>query len=726
MHARSAAKTRDRIRLFWSAGLIRPPKGRKLNRDVTSVATDSKEETVREFFGRICIGVLAFAASVASFAAVEPLPPLQIQAKHVPISTNVAKLIEELHYSLPRLDNSLSSAILDQYLDSLDGNRMYFTAADIASFNRLRYELDDRTRTGDLQPVFDIFNLFRTRAGERIDAAIALLATEPDYTLDESFEWDRSELPWPVSEEEIAEVWRKTVKSDGLRLMLTGKTWPEAAETLKERYERSYRRITQLTTDDVFENYMNAVAHNMDPHSSYLSPRQSEEYRIQMSLSYDGIGASLQLEDDYVKVTDIIAGGPAQIDGQLKPQDRITAVGENGSEPVDVIGWRLDDVVQKIRGPGGTRVRLQVLPAGAAPGSPEKTIELVRDKVKLDGQAAKKELLEIPFDGKDFRIGVITVPSFYQDFAARSRGDEDYTSTSRDVTRLIEEFKAEGGIDGLVIDLRANGGGHLSEATELSGLFIERGPIVQLRETRGTIQELPDPSPGAIYGGPLAVLVDRYSASASEIFAAAIQDYDRGVIVGQQTFGKGSVQNLFPLDRLMRGTDNGQLTLTIGKYYRVTGESTQHRGVIPDIELPSLVDTATVGESTRDTALPWDRIQPTRFRANPSLTAKLDDLRAHQQARASNDPEFSYLLSDIAAVKEIAAQKTISLNLDARVAENKRIEEGRLARENARRAALGLEPLATIEELDETQASDAILLKQAARIVAEIVQRSAQ
>jgi carboxyl-terminal processing protease len=669
------------------------------------------------------LSVLVAATGFAAVAAVEPLPPLQIQPKHIPISTNVTKLIEELHYSLPRLDNSLSSAILDEYLDTLDGNRMYFTAADIASFNRLRYELDDRTRTGDLQPVFDIFNLFRTRSGERIDAAIALLATEPDYTLDETFQWDRSELPWPATEEEIAEVWRKNVKSDGLRLMLTGKTWPETAEILKERYERSYKRITQLTTDDVFEIYMNAVAHNMDPHSSYLSPRQSEEYRIQMSLSYDGIGASLQLEDDYVKVINIIPGGPAAIDGQLKQEDRITAVGEGTGEPVDVIGWRLDDVVQKIRGPGGTRVRLQVLPAGAAPGSPEKTIELVRDKVKLEEQAAKKELLEIPFDGKTYRIGVIDVPSFYQDFAARSRGDDDYVSTSKDVARLIEEFKAEGGIDGLVMDLRANGGGHLSEATELSGLFIERGPIVQLRETRGTIQQLDDPSPTAVYNGPLAVLVDRYSASASEIFAAAIQDYDRGVIVGQQTFGKGSVQNLFPLDRLMRGTDNGQLTLTIGKYYRVTGESTQHRGVIPDIELPSMVDASAVGESTRDTALPWDRIQPTRFRADPALDSAIADLRAHQQTRASADPEWSYLLSDIAAVKELQAQKTISLNLDGRIAENKRIEEERLARENARRTALGLEPLSGIDELQDSETSGEILLRQAARIVAEIAEQ---
>lgn len=678
---------------------------------------------MREFLGRLCTGALALSAAALAFAAVEPLPPLQMEPKEAAISSNVTKLIEELHYSQPHLDNSLSSAILDRYLDTLDGNRMYFTAGDIASFNRYRYELDDRTRSGELQPVFEIFNLFRKRAAERVEYAIALLATEPDYTLDESYRWDRAQLPWPATTADLDEIWRQNVKSDGLRLMLTGKSWTDAATVLKERYERSYKRVTQLTADDVFETYMNAVAHNMDPHSSYLSPRQSEEYRIQMSLSYDGIGASLQLEDDYVKVINIIPGGPAQIDGQLKPEDRITAVGEGkAGELVDVIGWRLDDVVQKIRGPGGTKVRLQILPAGAAPGSPEKTIELLRDKIKLEEQAAKKSIVEMPFNGDTYKIGVITVPSFYQDFAARSRGDDDYTSTSRDVTRLIGEFKAEGGVDGIVMDLRANGGGHLSEATELSGLFVDRGPIVQLRETRGNIQVLDDPSAGAIYTGPLAVLVDRYSASASEIFAAAIQDYDRGVIIGQQTFGKGSVQNLFPLDRLMRGSDNGQLTLTIGKYYRVTGESTQHRGVIPDIELPSMVDTTVVGESTRDTALPWDRIQPTRFRPIPGLDAQLDTLRSHQAARAAEDPNFRYLVSDVAAIKELNAQKAVSLNLKTRQAETKALEQGRLDRENRRRAALGIAPLNGVDQLENAEQPDTIILREAARVVAEMSQ----
>jgi carboxyl-terminal processing protease len=670
----------------------------------------------------LCTGAIGLFAGVAAFATVEPLTPLKIEAKHPAISSSVTRLIEDLHYSQPHLDDSLSSAILDRYLDTLDGNRMYFTAKDVASFNRLRYQLDDRARTGELQPVFDIFNLFRQRAGERVEYAIKLLETEPDYTADESYRWDRTDLPWPVSDADVDEVWRQTVKSDALRLMLTGKSWADAADILKERYERSYKRVTQLTSDDVFETFMNAVAHNMDPHSSYLSPRQSEEYRIQMSLSYDGIGASLQLEDDYVKIINIIPGGPAQVDGQLKQEDRITAVGEGkNGELVDVIGWRLDDVVSRIRGPGGTVVRLQVLPAGAAPGSQEKTIEIKRDKIKLEEQAAKSNLLEIPYNGETYKIGVITVPSFYQDFAARSRGDADYTSTSRDVTRLLEEFKAKGGIDGLVMDLRANGGGHLSEATELSGLFIDRGPIVQLRETRGNIQQLDDPSPSAAYTGPMSVLVDRFSASASEIFAAAIQDYDRGVIIGQQTFGKGSVQNLFPLDKFMRGDDNGQLTLTIGKYYRVTGESTQHRGVIPDIELPSMVDTATVGESTRDTALPWDRIQPTRFHADTVVASELDKLRTDQASRAASDPDYRYLLDDVAAFRAVSSQKTVSLNLETRKTENKRVDQGRLERENARRMALGLEPIASVDKLDDSQLSEKILLQQAARVVAEMV-----
>ncbi len=663
------------------------------------------------------LGALCLALASTGYAANEP--DLAMGEKHPEISQRVTRIIEDLHYARPRIDNSLSSAILDRYLDTLDGNRLYFLHNDYTAFGRYRYELDERVRSGELQPIFEIFNVFRARTEERVAYAIALLEEEPDFTIDESFRFDRSELGWARSEEELQEVWRKRVKNDGLGLVLTGKTWEETAELLQQRYERLLRRVTQITADDVFETFLNALAHTMDPHSSYLSPRNSEEYRIQMSLSYDGIGASLQLTDDYVTVINVIAGGPAQIDGQLKPEDRITAVGQGEQgELVDVIGWRLDDVVQLIRGPGGTVVRLQILPAGTAPGMPERVLPLIRDKVKLEEQAAKSSVIEVERDELTYRIGVIDVPSFYQDYAARSRGDEDYTSTTRDVERLVTELKAEG-IDGLIIDLRQNGGGHLSEATDLSGLFIERGPVVQLRETRGNIQVLEDPSPDAIYDGPLAVLVDRYSASASEIFAAAIQDYKRGVVIGQQTFGKGSVQNLFNLDRFMRGPGYGQLTLTIGKYYRVTGESTQHRGVMPDIELPSLVDVDIVGESTRDTALPWDRIEQTPFSADSDLDPYIEVLQSRQSERADTDPDFNYLVGDIAALGTLRDRETVSLNLAEREAEREELQLEQLARENERRAALGLEPFVTPEELETAEAVD-ILLNQATRVVADM------
>lgn len=668
----------------------------------------------------LAIGAALWAVCLSATADLEPLTPLQLGERHPSISQNVSKLIEELHYTRPRLDNSLSSAILDRYLDSLDGNRMYFLARDIAAFGRYRYELDERARNGQLEPVFEIFNTFRERTRQRITHALELVAAEPDFTLNESYRFDRTDLSWPVTEADIRELWRRKVKSDGLSLVLTGKTWEETGEILTQRYERLYRRVQQLTSDDAFETFMNAVAHTIDPHSSYLSPRQSEEYQISMTLSYDGIGASLQLQDDYVTIMNIIPGGPAQIDGRLKPEDRITAVaeGEDG-EFIDVIGWRLDDVVQMIRGPGGTLVRLQILPGGTAPGSPQNVIALTRDQVKLEEQAAKKSVEDVLFEGQTYRVGVIEVPSFYQDFAARSRGDENYVSTSRDVERLIAELEEEG-VDGIVMDLRQNGGGHLSEATELSGLFIDRGPVVQLRETRGNTQVLDDPSPSSIYDGPLAVLVDRYSASASEIFAAAIQDYERGVIIGQQTFGKGTVQNLFNLDQVMRGSDNGQLTLTIGKYYRVTGESTQNRGVIPDIELPSLVDTDIVGESTRETALPWDRIEPTRFRAETSLDSSIAVLQNRQIGRWSADPDFNYLRDNVEAFERQREQKSVSLNLETREAENDAMDRERLERENERRIALGLEPAASIEELEDTGSTDEILLTQATRMVAEM------
>jgi len=670
----------------------------------------------------IASGILA---SVPVLAAIEPIEPIEMSPRQPLISRTVTELIETWHYSRQPLDNSLSSAILDQYLDILDSNRVYFLASDVAGFGQYRYELDEKSRAGELEPAFDIFNRFRNRVSQRLTYALSLLDTEPDFSLDEDFRWDRTELGWPSSEAEMQEIWRLRVKNDALNLIMADQTWEDAAQTLRERYERIHNDIGKLDADDAFEYFMNAVAHTMDPHSNYLSPEDSEEYRIDMSLSYEGIGARLSEEDDFVEVVEVIPGGPADLDGQLKALDRITAVAEGDGEFTDVIGWQLEDVVDRIRGPGGSVIRLRVLPAGSEPGSPQRVIALTRDKVKLEEQAAQKDLQVVPLDdGSEYRIGVITVPKFYQDFAARTSGEADYTSTSRDVARLILELEQDG-IDGLVMDLRKNGGGHLSEAIELSGLFIDNGPVVQVKETTGQLDRHRDPSDGALYDGPLAVLVDRYSASASEIFAAAIQDYERGIIIGQQTFGKGTVQNLFNLDRAARDADAGfgQLTLTIGKYYRVTGDSTQNLGVRPDIVLPSDIPAEAVGENTRDTALPWDRIEATRFSPRPPLDGMITTLNDSQRMHSANDPNYSFLVEDFTARLDGWNEDTVSLNINKRKAQQEAENQARLDRENHRRSALGEAPIASLEELadsDDAVSPEAILLEQATRTVAEM------
>ena len=647
-------------------------------------------------------------AKAVATANSQDLSPTERQRR---VSKLVSNVIERSHYRQSPINDPVSSLVLDRFIEQLDGGRSYFLASDIAEFERYRYQLDDAVVAGQLEPVFAIFNRFQQRNKERVNYAVQLLKTEPDFTVDESFEFDRAKAPWAKTPEELNDIWRRRVKNDAVSLMLTEKTWPETRDILQKRYERVVKRTEQVTSDDIFEVFMNAFAHVFDPHSSYFSPRNSEEYRIQMSLSYEGIGASLQLVDDYVTVLNVLPGGPAAISGTLGANDRIVSVGEGKSgKMTDVVGWRLDDVVQIIRGKVGTTVRLNILPAGAAPGSPEKTLELVRNKVSLDAQAAQKEVQTIKRGDREMKIGVINVPSFYQDFEAKSSGAKDYRSTTRDVRKLIDELKAEK-MDALVMDLRGNGGGHLTEATALSGLFVPAGPIVQLRETGGRVEVLDDPEPNTAWDGPMIVLVDRYSASASEIFAAAIQDYGRGIIVGQQTYGKGSVQNLYPLDRYALGPDPGfgQLTVTIGKYYRVTGESTQHRGVQPDISMPTAISPEEVGESTRESALPWDRIRPADFTKEGQLTPAIATLEQSHEQRIATDPDFRSLLADLDSFEKVRTQKKLSLNLKTRVAEREQLEQDRLARENERRKARGLPTVAKLTDLTGQDPPDAVL-----------------
>lgn len=639
------------------------------------------------------------------------------------VARMTTRFVERFHYNRQAIDDRLSEQILKNYLAALDVNKQYFIEPDIAYFSRYRHALDDVLISGEVDPVFDIFRLYRLRAQQNLTYAIGQLQSEPDFTIDEDFVFDRENMPWISTPQEMQENWRKRVKNDAISLLMADKTWEEAAEILRKRYERILKRVNRLDSDEVFETFMNAFARTLDPHSSYLSPKQSEEYRIQMSLSYQGIGASLQLDDEVVKVLHIIPGGPAAIDGRLKPNDRITAVGQGqDGELVDVVGWQLDDVVHLIRGPQGTTVRLQISPSGAMPGTADTVLNLVRDKVKLEEQAAKSAIQDVERDGRKVRIGVITIPSFYQDYDSRNKGEADYVSTTRDVRRLIAKLESEG-IEGLIIDLRGNGGGHLSEATSLTGLFIDSGPIVQLRDTSGRIEVLPDPEPSVAYRGPLLVLVDRFSASASEIFAAAIQDYRRGIVIGQQTFGKGTVQNLYPLDQYARRAQEpglGQLTLTIGKYYRVTGGSTQNKGVIPDIALPSGVDPAKVGENVREGALPWDQIEATRFRASGPLDASIAYLTQHEIERMQEDPDVRYLLSGIEAAVEAQSRTTVSLNLKKRLAEREEQRQAQLNRENQRRLAVGLAAVASLDEIGPDDQPD-VLLKQAAKVMTDYV-----
>jgi len=661
----------------------------------------------------------AQAPSAAAGAATMDFAPTD---RHARVARLVGSMFERSHYRQAPVNDPVSSLVLDRYLESLDGSRSYFLASDIAEFERYRYQLDDAISGGRLEPAFAIFNRFQLRSRERMQHALAVLEKEPDFTLDESFEFDRRKAPWAQNREELDELWRKRVKNDAISLMLADKTWDEARDVLAKRYERAAKRGEQVTADDVFENFMNAFAHVFDPHSSYFSPRNSEEYRIQMSLSYEGIGASLQMIDDYVTVMEILPGGSAQQTGEIKATDRILAVGQGkDGELVDVVGWRLDDVVQLIRGPLGSHVKLLVQPGKTAPGAGERAVVLPRAKITLEAQAAKKEIRTIERGDQKLRVGVITVPSFYQDYNARAAGDEDFRSTTRDVRKLLEQIAAEGGVDGLVLDLRENGGGHLSEAIGLVNLFVAKGPVVQLRETGGRVEVLESEEGGAAYTGPLTILVDRFSASASEIFAAAMQDFGRGVVVGQETYGKGSVQNLYPLDRYAIGQDPGygQLTVTIGMYYRVTGDSTQNRGVQPDIRLPSAISPEEVGESSRDAALPWNRIRPAPFKREGSLAPVIADLQSHHEQRIAGDPDFQHRLEEIASIDEMRKQKTVSLNLEQRRVERETLTKDQLDRENERRAALGV---ATLEDAEDIKDVPDAILSEALQITADLAQ----
>ncbi len=629
----------------------------------------------------------------------EPVSPTVDQAR---ANILIARQLQFTHFRDQAINDELSGAVFDAYLDYLDGQKIYLTQADIQQFRGLRDTLDSALKTGRLEPGFEIYNLVQKRMIERLDFAIQLLEGGLDqfsFQTDEQLVLDRSEGNWEPDQAALDELWVRRIKNAVLAQRLNGTADDKIQESLIRRYEGQRKRAVQMRSEDAFQAYMNAFTGMWDPHTSYFSPRTSENFNINMSLSLEGIGAVLQSDNEYTKVVRLVPGGPAAKQGQLKPADRIVSVTQEGEDKsVNVIGWRLDEVVDLIRGPRNSTVLLEVIPANASDEAMTRTIAIERDKVKLEEQSASSDRIEIQRGGENFRIGVINVPTFYADFQAMQQGDPNYKSTTRDVRRLIEDLKAEG-VDGLVVDLRNNGGGALHEANDMVGLFIDEGPTVQIRNADSDVQVLTDQDPSIVYDGPLVVLVNRMSASASEIFAGAIQDYGRGLVVGSQTFGKGTVQAVRPLN-------HGQLKITQSKFYRVSGGSTQHKGVLPDIEIPTRIDKSRIGEDALENALPWDQIEAVPHTRYFDFSAVIDQLRDNHDERFAESEEFQLLQKEIDLLKEQREINTVSLNEDKRRAYQQALEERQLAIANARRKLRDEEPFDTLKAYEDWQETE--------------------
>ena len=679
-------------------------------------------------FAKRSLIVLGLAFVLSGAAQAKPAPTEQITLAPTSTQIDTATLVTQLlsnsryHYQPLPLDDALSARIYDRYLEALDRDHMFLLAADVAQFAPLRDKFDDMLRERRIQPAFDMFNIYVQRVADRTRFARAYLKTDIDFSADETYDFDRKDVPFAKDSDELDAIWRKRVKNDALRLKLAGKDMDAIRETLDKRYANYESRARAIRGDDVFQTFVNAYTSAIEPHTGYMNPRTTENFNMSMRLSLEGIGAVLQVNDEEVTVVrSVVPGGPAGLSGKVKPGDRIYAVGQDKDGPmVDVVGWRIDDVVDLIRGPKDTWVRLDLLPAEAGPDGQHQVVTLAREKVKLEEQAAKKSVISVGEGETAHRIGLIELPTFYQDFEGRRRDEADYRSATRDVAKLLEELKQEK-VDGIVIDLRNNGGGSLTEAIELTGLFIDAGPVVQVRDARGRVDVQRDTTSGTTWDGPLAVMVNRASASASEIFAAAIQDYGRGLVIGEPTFGKGTVQNLVDLDMFARGEQPGfgQLKMTVAQFFRVDGGSTQHRGVTPDIDFPVTLDAEDYGESSYENALPWAQVKPAEYARQARFAPLLPLLEGRHQQRAQKDQEFVWWSEDVAEYRRQRAEKSISLNETVRREERNRNEARRLAREEARKAAGLADAGADAIEDDGLQSDERDIVADASREEAE-------
>ncbi|TYC54344.1 tail-specific protease [Zoogloea oleivorans] len=657
------------------------------------------------------------------------LAPTKEQAQTAYLS---AQLLGRYHYKTQPLDDALSEKIFDRYLKSLDPERLFFTQSDVDAFSEARTRLDDAIQRGNLAVPFAMFQRYEQRAVERLSTAREQLKQGFDFSQKESYPYARDKAPWPRDDAEARDLWRKRAKNDWLRLKLAGKDDKAIRETLEKRYDNYLARTQRNKSDDVFQIFMNAFAMSIEPHTNYLGRSASDDFDISMRLSLVGIGAVLQERDEYITIRELVAGGPAAKSGKLAVGDRIVGVGQADGSVSDVVGSRVDEVVKLIRGTKDTKVLLDILPAESGPDGKHKLISLVRDKIKLEEQAAKKSVIKVSEGAVQRKVGVITLPTFYEDFEGRRRGDKEFRSASRDVVRLIDELKKEK-VDGLLIDLRNNGGGSLREAVELTGLFIDKGPVVQQRRPDGKIGVESDDNAGVAWDGPMAVLINRGSASASEIFAAALQDYGRAPIIGESSFGKGTVQTLINLDEVAKNDKPkfGELKMTVAQFFRVNGGTTQLKGVTPDIRFPSIADPDSYGESSYDNALPWIQIDAATFKPAGNLKDVVPALQSRHQARIGKDKEFQLLLEDVAEIRRLRETKLISLN----ETERRKEKETQEARLKAREKGDAKDKLAAIRD-DGLQSGERslaadlaaekarkdvkdVLLDEAARIVAD-------
>lgn len=650
----------------------------------------------------VLFGALFLNTACATDTTKVKLKQLEPEPQHPMVFSTAMQLVASYHYQKPTINDQFSSNAFDNYIKDLDPSKVYFLKSDIAEFEKYRYAIDESIFSGDVKPGFEIFNRYQQRLQERINYAFLLLndSTQFDFTANDSFMVEREKASFANNIDELNALWKLKLKYECLPSKVQGNDFKTYSETIRKRYDNLLKLSSKTKSEDVFQLYANSLTELADPHTNYYSPRASADFNTQMSLSLEGIGATLQTENEYTKIREVVKGGPADKSKKIHAGDKIIGVAQGDSDIVNVVDWRLDDVVSLIRGKKGTIVRLEIIPAS----EPNKTkiIEIKRDKIVLEDQSAKSSVKEITRDGKTYKYGVISLPTFYIDFAAARKGDPNYKSTTRDVKKLIAELKKQK-VDGLIIDLRNNGGGSLQEAVELTGLFIKTGPVVQVKDGAGGLKDETDRNPEVFYDGPLTVLVNRFSASASEIFAAAMQDYGRGVVVGEKTYGKGTVQNMVAVNEFVQynGKPLGEVKLTIAKFYRITGSSTQHRGVIPDVELPSLYAAKEFGEDASKYALPWDQISPTKYEPVNLVTNKLGDIRSKHMQRMSGNKEYAYLQQDINFFKEHNEKLYQTLNEVEYKKQNDKIDADKKSREDERKARKATNPDLIMDEAME-------------------------